>query len=143
MERSATYLIGRLNRITTMELTDALADSGSTISELTVLSVLAARPGGLSNARLARRSLVSPQATHKVVSGLMGRGLVERGPEVNGRSFGIVITDAGRARLAELEPLRRDAEDRVLGVLDPDERAALEDLLAKAARLAPAGRRAG
>jgi DNA-binding MarR family transcriptional regulator len=136
-ERSASYLIGRVNRMTTTELTEALADTNISLMELTALSVLADRPG-LSNARLARRSLISPQAMHKVVTALMERGLVERDPGQGGRAIDIVITDAGRALLDEVEPRRRAAEDRLLAALDADERVMLGRLLAKIARLEPA-----
>ncbi len=135
-ERSTSYLIGRVNRMTTSELTEALADTGVSVMELTALSVIADRPG-LSNARLARRSLVSPQATHKVVSALIDRGLVERAPGHGGRAIDIVVTDAGRVLLDELEPRRSAAEDRLFGALDADERASLDRLLAKVARLEP------
>src|SRR3954467_254287 len=104
-ERTTSYLIGRVNRMTTTELTEALADTGVSIMELTALSVIADRPG-LSNARLARRSPVSPQAPHKVVSALIDRGLVARGSGQGGRAIDIVVTDAGRGLLDELEPRR-------------------------------------
>lgn len=137
-ERTTSYLIGRVDRLTRTALADALEDSGVTVMDLTVLSVLAARPG-LSNARLARRSLVTPQAMHKVISALADRGLVERQPDADGgRPIEVHVTAAGRALLERVEPLRRRAEDRVLGSLTPEERRTLDRLLGKVARIEPA-----
>jgi hypothetical protein len=58
--QTTSYLIGRTSRVMSVALTQALEGSGVTVMELTALSVIADRPG-LSNARLARRSLVSPR----------------------------------------------------------------------------------
>ena len=67
---TASYLIGRADRIISTHLEAALQGSGLSLPEFTALSVLATRPG-LSNARLARRSLVTPQAMHKVIRSLI------------------------------------------------------------------------
>ena len=75
--RTASYLIGRADRIVSAGLEAALADSGLSLHEFTTLSVLTARPK-LSNAELARRSLVTPQAMHKVIRSLEDAGLVTR-----------------------------------------------------------------
>jgi DNA-binding MarR family transcriptional regulator len=135
--RATSYLIGRTNRVMSVALTQALERSDVTVMELTALSVIADRPG-LSNARLARRSLVSPQAMHKVVSALHERGLVERqsGPD-GGRALATHITPAGEHLLAELETLRRAAEDQVLEGLAPAERAEFARLLSIVARVDP------
>jgi DNA-binding MarR family transcriptional regulator len=132
---TTSYLIGRTSRVMLVTLTQALERSGVTVMELTALSVIADRPG-LSNARLARRSLVSPQAMHKIVSALEERGLVERrsGPN-GGRALDTYITPAGEQLLVEIEPLRREAEDQVLGELDPSDRAEFNRLLRLVARV--------
>jgi DNA-binding MarR family transcriptional regulator len=135
--RATSYLIGRANRVMSVALTQALERRDVTVMELTALSVIADRPG-LSNARLARRSLVSPQAMHKLVSALHERGLVARnaGPD-GGRALATHITPAGEQLLEELEPVRRAAEDHVLDGLAPTERAEFTRLLSIVARVDP------
>lgn len=136
-EQTASYLIGRADRLVRAQLEAALAESGLSLSEFTALSVLASRPG-LSNARLARRSLVTPQAMHKVVRSLERSGLVERTtlPE-GGRELATTITTAGAALVAELLPRIRQAEDRTLHALDADERRELVRLLTLATAAPP------
>jgi DNA-binding MarR family transcriptional regulator len=73
---------------------------------------------------------------HKIVSALDERRLVERrsGPD-GGRALDTYITPTGEQLLARIEPLRREAEDRVVGVLDPSEHAEFNRLLRVVARV--------
>jgi DNA-binding MarR family transcriptional regulator len=138
-ELRTSYLVGRADRVLRARLEESLAAAGVTLNELTVLSVLAARPG-LSNARLARRSLVTPQAMHKVVRSLEDRGLVRRSSAAaGGRSLEAVITDAGRQLLADLEPLLTAVESAYLAPLDASERVAFESMLRRVSRLDSGG----
>jgi DNA-binding MarR family transcriptional regulator len=131
----ASYLIGRVDRIMRAELERSLSDVGLAVPELTALSVLAARPG-LSNARLARRSLVTPQGMHKVVRSLEDRGLVIRTPSAHGgRSLEAYITDAGTEVLSQAERAQRIAERRCLEPLSEVDRSEFERLLRAVARL--------
>jgi DNA-binding MarR family transcriptional regulator len=130
-----SYLVGRVDRIIRTEFDAVLSGAGLTVSEYTALSVMAARPG-LSNARLARRSLVSPQAMHKVVLSLEHLGLVRRAPTAEGgRTLGASLTPKGRATLATLTPQVRAAEDAVLTSLTDAQKQQLVQLLTLAARL--------
>ena len=128
-EQTASYLIGRTDRLIRAQLESELVDTGLSLSEFTALSVLARRPG-LSNARLARRSLVTPQAMHKVVRSLEESGLVTRSalPE-GGRVLATTITPAGERLVDEILPRFSAAEDRTLRALDPAEREELVRLL--------------
>jgi DNA-binding MarR family transcriptional regulator len=137
-EYTTSYLIGRADRIVRTRLEAALEDTPLSLSEFTALSVLAARPG-LSNARLARRSLVTPQAMHKVIRSLEDAGYVTRAtPSHGGRTLEATITDAGNDLVAALRPRIAAAEDRVLAALDPDERRELVRLLTRATFAPPA-----
>ncbi len=128
-ELTASYLIGRADRIISGQLEAALHGTGLSLPEFTALSVLAARPG-LSNAQLARRSLVTPQAMHKVIRSLEEAGLVTRtAPPHGGRTLETVITEAGSKLLADMLPRIAAAEDRTLIALDDDERRELVRLL--------------
>ena len=126
---TASYLIGRIDRILRTRLEDAFAESGLSLQEYTTLFVLMARPG-LSNARLARRALITPQAMHKVIRSLEAGGLVERSPSPNGgRVLETTITDAGADLVDGLLERIATVEDQVLGALDADERRELIRLL--------------
>jgi DNA-binding MarR family transcriptional regulator len=72
------YAIGRLDRVIRRELRHRLAEQlHLTLPQFTALTVLRAR-SGLSNAQLARRSLVTPQAMQEVIASLEAKGLIER-----------------------------------------------------------------
>ncbi len=119
---TTSYLIGRTDRIIRARLEAVLLDTGLSLPEFTALSVLVARPG-LSNARLARRSLVSPQAMHKVVRSLEDAGLVARTAHPSGgRALETVITAKGERVFNDVLPRIREAEDRTLAALDDDDR---------------------
>jgi hypothetical protein len=60
-EPRLSYLIGRLDRVLRRQLSTAVEANGMTLPAYTTLSVLRA-DDGLSNAQLARRSMVTPQS---------------------------------------------------------------------------------
>jgi DNA-binding MarR family transcriptional regulator len=96
----ATYLVGRLDRLLRRRLGDALARHGLTLAEYTALSVLRSRPG-LSNAQLARRTLITPQSMNEVLAHLVGLGLVSRRPDPDhARVLRTELTAAGKRTLA-------------------------------------------
>lgn len=128
-EQTASYLIGRTDRLIRSQLEEALDGTGLSLTEFTALSVLAMRPG-LSNAQLARRSLVTPQAMHKVVRSLESAGLVTRAPlPEGGRELATTITEAGARLVTRVLPRIAAAEDRTLHALGADERRELVRLL--------------
>ena len=134
-EIRTTYLVGRADRILRGALESELEAHGPSLTEVTVLSVLAARPG-LSNARLARRALVTPQAMHKVIRSLERQGFVERAAGAGGgRSLETTVTELGRAALADAETRMDAAEEVFLAELDPSERRRLRELLLTVTRL--------
>ncbi|MCK0715279.1 MarR family winged helix-turn-helix transcriptional regulator [Chromohalobacter sarecensis] len=95
------YLIGRLDRALRRHISEAVHPLGLTMQQYTALSVLAWR-SPLSNAQLAEKSLVSPQAANEMVKAMEGKGLVERSPDPHhGRIVQIHMTDTGRSTLDE------------------------------------------
>jgi DNA-binding MarR family transcriptional regulator len=72
-----SYVIGRLDRALRRRLEQAVRQHGVTVSGYMVLSILADR-AGQSNAQLARRSFMSPQAMNEVLRRLDDDGLVVR-----------------------------------------------------------------
>lgn len=77
-------------------MTDTLAPLGLTLAQFTALSVLEAR-GEASNAQLAERSFISPQAANEVMSVMTSRNWItrERDP-MHGRIVVLRLTDEGR-----------------------------------------------
>jgi DNA-binding MarR family transcriptional regulator len=65
---------------------------------------------------------------------LEGAGLVARRPDpADRRARQVLLTDAGCARLCDLERRLRDAEDQLLAPLEPAERDVLRALLQRLA----------
>ena len=90
-----TYLVGRLNRALHRRLIDALRPFKLAVAQYTTLSVLHTR-GFLSNAQLAKRALISPQAMNEVIQGLEARKLVTRRPSTShGRIVQLLLTQRG------------------------------------------------
>lgn len=83
-----------------------------------------------SNAELARRSNVSPQAMNKVVHDLQDMGAITRPASVpSGRSLPARLTPKGRALLKRAEQAVRNADEQLLAGLTPTERHQLKRLL--------------
>ena len=90
----------------------------------------AARGEPSSQLALAQKLGVDRTVMTYLLDELEGAGLVTRRPDPSDRRARRVgITDAGRARLCELERRLRDAEENLLDPLDPAERSALRGLL--------------
>jgi len=138
------YAIGRFHTALRHELGVRLREQELTVPEFTTLSVLSLR-GGLSNAQLARRSFVTPQAMSQVLASLEAKGLVIRPAPGSGtpghhRARGARLTPRGRRRVARAQALVDALEDQAFAALAPEERRALTRVLADAAqRLSAAG----
>ena len=134
MAPRVSYLVGRLDRLLRRRLGDALAGQGLSLAEYTALSVLSAR-SGLSNAQLARRSLITPQAANEVLTRLEDRRLVRRGvdPE-HARVRPAELTAAGRRVLAKADAAVDAVEHQMLAGMAGAERRALRDALDSAVR---------
>lgn len=129
-----SYLVGRLDRVLSRRLTQALERHGLTLPEYTALSVLRER-SGLSNAQLARRSLITPQAMNEVLGRLEERGLVVRRDDAaRGRVRPAELTAAGARLLAAAHRATDTVERKMLGELPAADRTRLAALLAAALR---------
>ena len=122
-----SYLVGRLDRLLRMRLGDALEPHRLTLAEYTALSVLEAR-SGLSNAQLARRALITPQAMNEVLARLESRRLVRRGQAV-GRARPAELTASGRRLLAAADSSVDAVERSMLAGLSREDRTRLRDAL--------------
>lgn len=87
------------------------------------MSVLGARPG-LSNAQLARRSLVTPQSMIEILSRLERRELVVREPDPNhARILRGTLTKKGRDLLRDADRAVARIQEQILADVPQRERA--------------------
>ena len=96
-EPRLSYVIGRLDRILRRRLSAAVEPFGLSLPAYTALSVLRVHDG-LSNAQLARRSLVTPQSMLEALTQLVDQAYVRRKDDPDhGRIIRIYLTAAGRS----------------------------------------------
>jgi DNA-binding MarR family transcriptional regulator len=127
------YLVGRLDRVVRRAILEAVRSHGLSVNEFTTLSVLARRHG-LSNAQLARRSLVSPQSANEVLLALERLGLVRRQAHpAHGRILQTRLTAKGRRVLASCDARVAEVEARMVSKLSPTQQVALRRALVQCA----------
>jgi DNA-binding MarR family transcriptional regulator len=127
LEPRLSYVIGRLDRVLRRRLDAAVEPAGLTVPAYTALSVLRAQEG-LSNAQLARRSLITPQSMSEVLAVLVEKGYVRRRP-TQGRAIRIELTPAGDRALARCDRAVDDVEREMLADLGGREVASLRGAL--------------
>ena len=134
MEPRLSYVIGRLQRVLRRRLAAAIEPAGLTLPAYTALSVLRVQDG-LSNAQLARRSLVTPQSMSEALAQLVDRGYVRRraDPE-HGRIIRTELTKAGSRALERCDRAVDVVEREMLGELDADQVASLRSALISCSR---------
>jgi DNA-binding MarR family transcriptional regulator len=119
----------RLQHLVRAALRDSLAALDLTPVQNTVLHLIADNPGS-SSAELARRTHVTPQTMHKLVTDLEDRELLALDPRPgHGRILDADLTDRGRQLLAEADVRAQAIEDRMTGELDDRQRQELLTLL--------------
>jgi len=124
-----SYLVGRLDRALRRRMNEALAPSGLSLAQYTVLSVLQAR-GELSNAQLANRAFITPQAMNEVVQTLEGQKLVTRRQDPShGRIVQLTLTVRGLEMLRGCDAAVRALEQSMLAPLSDAGREALSSAL--------------
>jgi DNA-binding MarR family transcriptional regulator len=125
------YTVGRLDRAVRQRLGEATIPFGLTVAQYTALSVLAAR-GSLSNAQLARRSFVTPQAMNEIVAAMTAKEFVARAPDArHGRIVLISLTRKGGQVLRHCDVAAHRVEKHMLAGLSQTKRATLLTLLGK------------
>ena len=134
MQPRLSYVIGRLERVLRRRLAAAVEPAGLTLPAYTALSVLRAEDG-LSNAQLARRSLVTPQSMSEVLALLVDQGYVRRRAEPgHGRVIRTELTKAGSRALERCDRAVDIVEEEMLDDLDVDEVASLRGVLSRCGR---------
>ncbi|MEJ2610353.1 MAG: MarR family transcriptional regulator [Candidatus Thiodiazotropha sp.] len=116
-----TYLIGRLDRTLKYQFRQLLNPLELTLGQYTALSIFHSS-GKLSNAKLAERIMVSPQAANELVKVMDKNGWIMRKPDPqHGRIINISLTTEGKRLLKLCNKAAANLEDRMLSHLTPDE----------------------
>jgi DNA-binding MarR family transcriptional regulator len=114
-----SYVIARLDRAIRRGLEERLAPHGLSVSQYTTLSVLRNRPG-LSNAQLARRSFMTPQAMNEVIASLEDAKLIRREVDRNHRRIlRARLTARGKRLFERLDDEIGELEEQMLAGLSP------------------------
>ena len=125
-------LLAHLARVAQREAESSLPGDLRT-AHLMLLTLLRDH-GATTQTGLAEALRLDPSNLVGLLNDLERRGMVIREHHPDDRRRHIVtIADAGITRLQDTEQRLAAAEDRVLGALDPDERATLHCLLMRAA----------
>lgn len=129
------YIIGRLDRSLNRHIRHALSPLGLTVGQYTALSVVDIR-GQQSNAQLAERTMVSPQAANELIKVMEKNAWIERKPDpTHKRIIQISLTEAGKDILAEGDKVIAELERRMLAELSVDESLALKNQLRSLVRM--------
>jgi DNA-binding MarR family transcriptional regulator len=137
VEPRVSYVIARLERAVRQGINERVRPYGLTTLQYTTLSVLGRGRGrdGLSNAQLARRSFMTPQAMGEVIEALERAGFVKRNRHPNHRRvFPATMTAKGRRVLAACDDAVGEMEEEMMRHLSPSERAALLEALKSCVR---------
>jgi len=104
---------------------------GLSIPEWRVIAVLAKRPG-LSATEVAQRTAMDKVAVSRAVSSLLDDGRIQRDTDGDDRRKSVLrLSEAGRAVYDDVAPKAMAYEQKLLGTLSPEERQALDRLLAR------------
>lgn len=104
---------------------------GLSIPEWRVIAVLAKRPG-LSATEVAQRTAMDKVAVSRAVSSLLDDGRIQRDTDGDDRRKSVLrLSEAGRAVYDDVAPKALAYEQKLLDTLRPEERQALDRLLAR------------
>jgi DNA-binding MarR family transcriptional regulator len=130
---SLIHLVGRVNQGLRREMRVRLARSGAvSVQEYTALALLRETPG-LSNAELARQSLVAPQSMIEILVKLQRRDLVTREVDpTHGRVLRSWLTDQAERLLDVMEPEMVALQEEMLADVPAEQRELILDGLLRA-----------
>jgi DNA-binding MarR family transcriptional regulator len=129
-----SYAVATLERSIRRSLGAILRPFDLTVAEYTALSLIRRRDG-YSNAELARRSFVSPQAMHEMISSLEKRALLERAPsQFHGSMRHTHLTRRGRALLDRCNVAVDEMEEAMLAGIAANRRLEVVGMLRESAR---------
>jgi DNA-binding MarR family transcriptional regulator len=139
-EPRISYAVARLERAVRSGIAERVRPYGLTTLQYTTLSVLNRHGAPLSNAQLARRAYMTPQAMSEVIDALEKKGLIRRNPDPNhGRLLPATLTAKGQRVLADCDRRVDEMEEVMLADLTARERAAFREALKTSVRALGAG----
>ena len=124
------YLLKQAQSLLRLRMEEALKPLDLTVSQYSCLHSLRRDPG-ISAAALARSVFMTRQSMSAMLQQLIDRGLVTRPQQpTSGRALPTALTPTGNDALDAAQQLVTEVEQRMLGALSADERAALAHGLA-------------
>lgn len=133
LARRLGYVLKQAQSALRTRMEAELRPRGLTVPQYSCLELLSSGP--LSNAELARGAFVTAQSMNSVVISLQERGLVAREDvAASGRRRPAVLTDAGRALLAEADGAVRRIEAQMIESAGAEEVDRVVDALAAIAQ---------
>jgi len=127
------YLLRQAAGAHRLRMERALADLDVTPPQFSVMTMLAAYPG-LSNADLARLTLLTPQTVSLIVSNLERSAVIQkRAHAIHGRIQHLELTRAGRILLEKCSALVHDVENKLTDGLTDEEQGIVRRWLANVA----------
>ncbi|MCL6467075.1 MAG: MarR family transcriptional regulator [Ralstonia sp.] len=129
------YLLRQASAAQRLRMERAMADVGVTLPQFLVLTMLRAYPG-ISNADLARLTMLTPQTVSVIVTNLERSGAITRRPHaVHGRIQHIDVTPNGSALLAACRERSGGIERDLLEGFSPKEEEVVRRWLVHVAKL--------
>ncbi len=123
------HLISLLERLLRKELSEALAPLNLTLQQYAALQILNNNEK-MSNAKLAKRSFMTPQSTNEMVGALETKSLITRQADANhGRIIHIQISKEGKRVLRKADTAVLKIEKRMLDNIPQNARAKFRDQL--------------
>jgi DNA-binding MarR family transcriptional regulator len=139
-EPRISYVVARLERAVRAAISERVRPHGLTTLQYTTLSVLALRGQPLSNAQLARRAYMTPQAMSEVIAALEEKGLIKRTAHPNHRRLlPATLTAKGRRVLRACDIAVEELEQEMLCELSAAQRECLRESLKSCVRALDAG----
>ncbi|MGF1649596.1 MAG: MarR family winged helix-turn-helix transcriptional regulator [Hyphomicrobiaceae bacterium] len=128
--------VRQLSRIVTRMYDDALRPYGITASQFTLLTQLANRDG-ITAVEIGYALDIEKSTLSRNLKRLLALKLIVMDPPAGRKGRGLHLTDEGRAAIKNAYPVWLDAQQRAVGVMGPDSRQKLDELVQRAERLAP------
>ena len=127
------YLLRQASAAFRLQMERALSEFNVTPPQFSVLTMLVAYPG-VSNADIARLSMLTPQTVSVIVGNLERAGLVERTPhQIHGRIQQISVTNSGKSLLARCRKRVGALENWLVSDLSQEEASTVKRWLASIA----------
>jgi DNA-binding MarR family transcriptional regulator len=127
------YLLRQANTVFRMQMERALSDYGVTPPQFAVMTMLVAYPG-ISNADIARLSMLTPPTVSVIVGNLERAGLIVRTPhQVHGRIQQIEVTEKAKSLLAKCRKRVQVLEEALVADMSKEEQSVVKRWLASIA----------